>query len=55
MLDHRVIALPAGPTILRLLPPLVIREDELELGVEAIVRAVNAESAATARRPPASS
>jgi acetylornithine/LysW-gamma-L-lysine aminotransferase len=55
MLDHRVIALPAGPTILRLLPPLVIREDEVEHGVEAIVAAVSAESAATARRAPASS
>ena len=33
MLDHHVIALPAGPTILRLLPPLVITEDEIALGV----------------------
>ena len=27
MLDHGVIALPAGPTVLRLLPPLVITEE----------------------------
>ena len=27
MLDHGVIALPAGPTMLRLLPPLVITEE----------------------------
>jgi acetylornithine/LysW-gamma-L-lysine aminotransferase len=40
MLDHRVIALPAGPTVLRLLPPLVISDDEIELGVMAVVRAV---------------
>ena len=51
MLDHRVIALPAGPTILRLLPPLVISEEEITLGVSAIVTAVKAASAATARGP----
>jgi acetylornithine/LysW-gamma-L-lysine aminotransferase len=42
MLDHGVIALPAGPTILRLLPPLVIGEDEIALGVRAIADAVRA-------------
>lgn len=36
MLDHRVVALPAGPTILRLLPPLIITEDEVRAGVAAI-------------------
>jgi acetylornithine/LysW-gamma-L-lysine aminotransferase len=36
MLDHGVIALPAGPTILRLLPPLVITEEEIALGVSAV-------------------
>jgi acetylornithine/LysW-gamma-L-lysine aminotransferase len=36
MLDHAVIALPAGPTILRLLPPLVITESEVAMGVRAI-------------------
>jgi LysW-gamma-L-lysine/LysW-L-ornithine aminotransferase len=40
MLDHGVIALPAGPTVLRLLPPLIIDEDEIELGVRAIAHAV---------------
>jgi LysW-gamma-L-lysine/LysW-L-ornithine aminotransferase len=40
MLEHRVIALPAGPTVLRLLPPLVITEDEADLGVRAVVQAV---------------
>jgi acetylornithine/LysW-gamma-L-lysine aminotransferase len=40
MLDHGVIALPAGPTILRLLPPLVITEDEIALGVRAVAQAV---------------
>ena len=50
MLDHHVIALPAGPTILRLLPPLVITEDEAALGVNAIVSALTAASSGPARR-----
>ena len=40
MLNHGVIALPAGPTVLRLLPPLVISESEIDLGVQAIARAI---------------
>jgi [amino-group carrier protein]-gamma-(L-lysyl/L-ornithyl)-L-glutamate aminotransferase len=40
MQDHSVIALPAGPTILRLLPPLVVTEQEIDLGVGAIAEAV---------------
>jgi acetylornithine/LysW-gamma-L-lysine aminotransferase len=40
MLDHGVIALPAGPTVLRLLPPLVISESEIDLGVRAIAKAI---------------
>jgi acetylornithine/LysW-gamma-L-lysine aminotransferase len=40
MLDHRVIALPAGPTVLRLLPPLVITKDEADAGVRAVVQAI---------------
>jgi LysW-gamma-L-lysine/LysW-L-ornithine aminotransferase len=40
MINHGVIALPAGPTVLRLLPPLVISEEQIELGVEAIGRAI---------------
>jgi acetylornithine/LysW-gamma-L-lysine aminotransferase len=40
MVEHGVIALPAGPTVLRLLPPLVINEQEIDHGVEAIVAAV---------------
>lgn len=45
MLDHGVVALPAGPTILRLLPPLVISEDEIDLGVLAIARAIGGDTA----------
>jgi acetylornithine/LysW-gamma-L-lysine aminotransferase len=40
MLDHRVIALPAGPTVLRLLPPLVISDEEIDLGVAIVARAL---------------
>ena len=40
MVEHGVIALPAGPTVLRLLPPLVIGEQEADHGVEAIVATV---------------
>lgn len=40
MLDQRVIALPAGPTILRLLPPLIITEEEIEIGIRAITTAI---------------
>ena len=45
MLEHRVIALPAGPTILRLLPPLVISDEQIDLGVTAIARAIRGLSA----------
>ena len=40
MLNHGVIALPAGPTVLRLLPPLVITESEIDYGVQAIAKAI---------------
>ncbi len=40
MLNHGVIALPAGPTVLRLLPPLVISEKEIDIGVQAIAKAI---------------
>jgi acetylornithine/LysW-gamma-L-lysine aminotransferase len=42
MIDHGVIALPAGPTVLRLLPPLVITEEQAELGIDAIARVIGA-------------
>lgn len=40
MLNHGVIALPAGATVLRLLPPLVISEKDIDFGVHAIVKAI---------------
>lgn len=36
LLERGVLALPAGPNVLRLLPPLVISYDDLELVVAAI-------------------
>jgi acetylornithine/LysW-gamma-L-lysine aminotransferase len=45
MLDHGVIALPAGPTVLRLLPPVVITNDEMEIGVRAVVNALRGATA----------
>lgn len=38
MEEQGVIALPAGSNVLRLLPPLVINEAEIETGVQAIAR-----------------
>ena len=29
LLDHQVLAIPAGPTVVRLLPPLVISEQQI--------------------------
>lgn len=34
--DHKVLALPAGPNVLRLLPPLIINDEEIEIGTKAI-------------------
>jgi acetylornithine/LysW-gamma-L-lysine aminotransferase len=41
MLDHAVIALPAGPTVLRLLPPLNIQDEDVVIGVKAIAAAIS--------------
>ena len=35
-LDHQMLALPAGRTVLRLLPPLVIEEEHVDRAVEAL-------------------
>ncbi len=43
MEEHAVLALPAGSTVLRLLPPLVISAEEIEIGVEAIARVLSDE------------
>ena len=36
MEEHGVLALPAGSNVLRLLPPLIITEEEIEIGVRGI-------------------
>ncbi len=36
MEEQSVLALPAGPNVIRFLPPLIITEDEVEIGVRAL-------------------
>ena len=36
LLQRRVFALPAGPTVIRLLPPLVITSDQLDTVIDAL-------------------
>ncbi len=43
MEEHAVLALPAGSNVLRLLPPLVISAEEIEIGVEAIAQVLSGE------------
>jgi acetylornithine/LysW-gamma-L-lysine aminotransferase len=40
MEEHNVIALPAGTTVLRLLPPLIISEEEIDIAVKAIAAVI---------------
>lgn len=42
LLQRGVLALPAGPTVLRFLPPLVISPDDLEFVVQAVADALQA-------------
>jgi acetylornithine/LysW-gamma-L-lysine aminotransferase len=39
-LDHGLLALPAGRTVVRLLPPLVIDESHVDRAVEALAEVV---------------
>lgn len=39
LLEHKIIALPAGPNVIRLLPPLVIEKDQLDR-VAAVLREI---------------
>jgi acetylornithine/LysW-gamma-L-lysine aminotransferase len=43
LIDHGVLALPAGPNVLRLLPPLVIEQADLERVVTAIEAVLSTE------------
>jgi acetylornithine/LysW-gamma-L-lysine aminotransferase len=38
LLDAGIIALPAGPTVIRLLPPLTIEEKQLDTVIDALRR-----------------
>jgi LysW-gamma-L-lysine/LysW-L-ornithine aminotransferase len=44
LLDAGVLALPAGPTVLRLLPPLVISDEDVDAVVEAVATVLSANS-----------
>ena len=44
MEEHSVLALPAGSTVLRLLPPLIINDEEIDLAVEAIASTLPAKT-----------
>lgn len=48
LMDEGVLALPAGSTVLRLLPPLVIADDALASACDAIERVLTADVAPTA-------
>ncbi|BBM83940.1 aspartate aminotransferase family protein [Candidatus Uabimicrobium amorphum] len=43
LMQHGVLALPAGPTVLRLLPPLIISKEELDQVVSVIEKVLNEE------------
>ena len=43
LMDRGVLAFPAGPTVLRLLPPLVISEDQIDTVAEAVREVLSAE------------
>ena len=36
LLEHKIIALPAGPNVIRLLPPLVIEKEQLDRVAEVL-------------------
>jgi acetylornithine/LysW-gamma-L-lysine aminotransferase len=46
LLEQGIIALPAGPAVIRLLPPLVISEGEIDRVVEALHAVLAAETVA---------
>ena len=46
--DQKVLAVPAGDNVVRLLPPLVISEDEIRIGLERIRNGVRSLARATA-------
>jgi acetylornithine/LysW-gamma-L-lysine aminotransferase len=47
LLDQGIIALPAGPSVIRLLPPLVITEDEVQRVFDALQAVLSGETVAS--------
>ena len=41
LLEHGVLALPAGPTVIRLLPPLVITDEQLDIVADALIEVLS--------------
>ena len=41
LMNHGVLALPAGKTVLRLLPPLAIGDDDIDRVVDAVAAALS--------------
>ncbi|MBI1385366.1 MAG: acetylornithine/succinylornithine family transaminase [Rhizobiales bacterium] len=53
MLGEHILAVPAGENVVRLLPPLIVGEDEMREALARIERACKASRAARAATPPA--
>src|SRR5581483_4965475 len=51
LLERGVLALPAGPNVLRLLPPLVITEQQLERALATVAEVLGAQSREATRLP----
>ena len=43
LMEHGILALPAGPTVLRLLPPLVVTDRDIETVVDTLHEVLEAE------------
>ncbi len=54
LMERGVLALPAGPNVLRLLPPLVIEKGDLDLVVERIEQSLDEFAGSKLESPPAS-
>jgi predicted acetylornithine/succinylornithine family transaminase/N-acetyl-ornithine/N-acetyl-lysine deacetylase len=51
LLERGILALPAGPNVMRLLPPLVITEEQLDRVIEGIADVINSEPSPPPRLP----
>ena len=39
---HKILAIPAGPTVLRMLPPLIVTQDDMDRAVDAVIEVLSA-------------